>query len=138
MLLIMAFFKKSLTKRYIFQFTKYENKGVSESIDSDNRNFSSVKHQLFIFLNQNILFLECSKKDHTHISDILTLSEYIVRIKVKNKCDGSFLERNKFYMKWNNYSYAAHKGDFLKKFLTRTYIFQLTKYEHKSVSESSY
>ena len=37
---------KSFTKRYIFQLTKCENKGVSESIDSDDRNFSSVKpHQ---------------------------------------------------------------------------------------------
>ena len=69
MLLIMEFFSKSLTKSYIFQFTMYKHTGVSESIDFDNRNFSNVKP----FLHCNILFLECSEKDHTYISDILTL-----------------------------------------------------------------
>ena len=29
-------------KVYIFQFTKYENKGASDNIDSDDTNFSSV------------------------------------------------------------------------------------------------
>ena len=42
---VSAFLKKSRTKRFIFYFTKYEHKGFSESIDSDNRNFSSVTHQ---------------------------------------------------------------------------------------------
>ena len=45
----MAFFK-SLTKRYIFQLTKCERKGVSENIDSDNRNFFSVKPQKIVQL----------------------------------------------------------------------------------------
>ena len=35
-------FYKLLTRRYIFQLAKYEHKGVSESIDSDDRNFSFV------------------------------------------------------------------------------------------------
>ena len=38
------------------------------------------------------------------------------------------IKRVKFYAEWNNYSYAAHKGDFFCKLLTRSYIFQLTKY----------
>ena len=43
-------------------------------------------NKFLIFLKQNILFPECSKKDHqTFISDILTLFEYISRIKIKNK-----------------------------------------------------
>ena len=31
-----------ITRRYIFQFTKYERKGVSESIDFNDTSFSSV------------------------------------------------------------------------------------------------
>ena len=50
----------------MFQLSKCEQKGVSESNDSDDRKFSSVKPQP-IFLNQNILFPECSKKDQTYI-----------------------------------------------------------------------
>ena len=43
MLLIKAiFFHKLLTRRYIFQLTKYEHDGVSESIDFDDTKFSSV------------------------------------------------------------------------------------------------
>ena len=91
MLLVMAFLLlvKSLTKRYIFQLTKCEHKGVRESIDSDDRKFSSVKpQQIFnFFLNWNDLFPECSKKDQTYISDILTLFEYILRIKIKKTCE---------------------------------------------------
>ena len=34
--------KKAFTRGYIFQLTNYEHKGVSESIDSDDRNFSSL------------------------------------------------------------------------------------------------
>ena len=74
-------FLKSLTKRYIFQLTECEHESFIESIDSDNRSFSSVKPQQIF---QNILFLECSKKDQTYISDILTLFEYILTIKIKN------------------------------------------------------
>ena len=44
MLLIIAFLK-SLTKRYISLLTKGEHNGVSESIDSEDRNFSNVKLQ---------------------------------------------------------------------------------------------
>ena len=64
------------------------HKGVSQSIDSDDRNFSTVKpQQIFqFFLNRNILLLECFKKNQTYISDVLTLFEYILRIKFKNKC----------------------------------------------------
>ena len=39
----------------------------------------------FPFLNQNILFPECPKKDQTHILDILMLFEYMLRIKIKTK-----------------------------------------------------
>ena len=75
---------KSLTKRYIFQLTKCEHKGVRESIDSDDRK----PQQIFnFFLNRNDLFPECSKKDQTYISDILTLFEYILRIKIKKTCE---------------------------------------------------
>ena len=38
-----------------------------------------------IFLNRNILFLECSENDQTYVPDILTLLGYILRIKIKNK-----------------------------------------------------
>ena len=42
-LLIKAiFFYKLLTRRYIFLVMHYEHKGVSESIEFDDRNFSSV------------------------------------------------------------------------------------------------
>ena len=47
-----------------------------------------------------------------------------------------FFERTQFYTEWNNYSYSAHNGCFFYKLLTRRYIFQLTKYKHKDVSES--
>ena len=57
-----VFLKKSLPKRYIFQFTKYKDMGVSESTEFDT--FS-------IFLHRNILFLESSGKDQTYILDIL-------------------------------------------------------------------
>ena len=68
---------KSLTKRYNFQLTKCEHKCVSESIDSGDMIFSSVKPQYFFqfLLNRNILFPECSKKNQTYISDILTVCE---------------------------------------------------------------
>ena len=73
----MALFK-SLTKRYIFQLTKCEHKGVSESINSDDRNFSSVMpQQIFQLFKREYFIPECSKKDQTYISDILTLFEYI-------------------------------------------------------------
>ena len=85
MLLAMVFLN-SRTKRYIFQLTKCEHKGISESIDSDDRNFSSVKpQQIFqFFLNWNVFFLECSKEDETYILDILALFKYMLRIKNKN------------------------------------------------------
>ena len=34
----------------------------------------------------NFFKLECTKKDQTYVSDILTLFEYILRIKIKHKC----------------------------------------------------
>ena len=40
-----------------------------------------------ISLNRNILFLECSKNIQTYISDTFTLFEYILRIKIKSKCE---------------------------------------------------
>ena len=81
----MAFCFKSLIKRYIFQLTE----GVSKIIDSGDRMFSSVNPQQIscLFLNQNILFPECPKKNQTYISDILTLFEYMLRTKIKNKCE---------------------------------------------------
>ena len=42
MLLIRQFFYKLHIRRYIFQLKKYEHKGVTENIDSDDRNFSSI------------------------------------------------------------------------------------------------
>ena len=39
-------------------------------------------------------------------------------------------------MELNNYSNAAHKDNFFLKLLTRSYIFQLTKYGNDSVSKS--
>ena len=44
----MAFFK-SLTKKYIFQLTKCEHKGVSESIDSEDRSFPARDLNSFFF-----------------------------------------------------------------------------------------
>ena len=84
MLVIMAFCFKSLTKRYIFQLTECELKGISKIIDSGEKNFSSVKPQqiFYLFLNQNILFQECPKTNQTYISDILTLFECMLRIKI--------------------------------------------------------
>ena len=50
MLAIMAFCFQSLSKRYIFQLTKCEHKGVSKIIDSGDLSFSSVKpQQIFHF-----------------------------------------------------------------------------------------
>ena len=37
-----GFFYKLLTRRYIFQLTKYKHKDVRESIDFDDTNISSV------------------------------------------------------------------------------------------------
>ena len=42
LLIMVFFFFKSLTKMYIFQLIKCENKDVIESIDSDDRNSSSI------------------------------------------------------------------------------------------------
>ena len=42
MLLITPTFYKLLTRRYIFKLTKHEHEAVSESNDSDDRNFSFV------------------------------------------------------------------------------------------------
>ena len=88
MLVIMAFCFKSLNKRYIFRLKECELKGISKIIDYGDKNFSSVKpQQIFnLFLNQNILFQECPKTNQTYISDILTLFECMLRIKInKNK-----------------------------------------------------
>ena len=38
-----------------------------------------------VFLNRRILFLEWAKKGQTYISNILTLFEYILIIKIKTK-----------------------------------------------------
>ena len=80
---------KSLIKSYIFQLTKCEQKGVSKIIDFEDRNFSSMKpQQVFpFFLNQNILFLGCSKNNKTYISDILTLFEYICKGSKLKTCE---------------------------------------------------
>ena len=42
MLFIKVIFYKLPTRRYIFKLTKYDHEDVSESIDSDDRNFSFV------------------------------------------------------------------------------------------------
>ena len=53
----MAFCFKSLTKKYIFQLTKSEHYGTSKTIDSGDRNFSSVKpQQIFYFFKKSRLF----------------------------------------------------------------------------------
>ena len=39
-------------------------------------------------------------------------------------------------MELNNYSYAAHKDNTFYKLLTRSYTFQLAKYEHDGVSKT--
>ena len=44
---------KLLTRRYIFQLKKYEHKGISESIDFDNTNFSSVGLAELLFLKRS-------------------------------------------------------------------------------------
>ena len=64
----------------IFRLTKCEHKGVNQSMDFDDRNFSSVKPQRIFqfFSNQNVLFQEWSKKNQTYISNILSLFEYIL------------------------------------------------------------
>ena len=71
----------------------------------------------FYFLHRNILFLECSEKDQTYISDILALFEYILRIQILKmrvwRRSRSFLERAKFHAVWNIYSHAAHDDVFL-------------------------
>ena len=63
-------------------------------------------------------------------NDYLTLYEFILRIKVlkmrKSEQSQSFLERATFYVEWNNCAYAARNG---------MLHFQLTKCEHKGVSE---
>ena len=84
-LFIMPFCFKSLTKRYIFQLIKYEHRGVSRRIDSGNRNFASVKpQQIFhFFLNQNIYSQSALK----WIRPIFQIFEYMLRIKIKNKCE---------------------------------------------------
>ena len=58
----MVFFK-SLNKRYVFQLTEFEHKGVSESMDSDDRNFSSVKpEQIFHFFKTGIFYSRSALK----------------------------------------------------------------------------
>ena len=69
----------SLTKRYIFHFTKYEHKGFTESIGYDMNFFSVKPQQNFQFF---ILFQECVKYSPTYILDILTLFEYTLRVKI--------------------------------------------------------
>ena len=74
--------RKVTHQKLYFSANKVWTKGVSKIIDSEDRNFSSMKpQQVFPFsLNQNILFLGCSKNNKTYISDILTLFEYIYKV----------------------------------------------------------
>ena len=93
-----------------------------------------------IFLNRNVLFLDCSKKDLTYISDILTLFEYILRIKIKNKCEieddhDRFLNGPNFMRSRIIIPMLLIKAIFFYKLLSRKYIFRLTKCEDKGVSE---
>ena len=44
---------ESLTKRYIFQLTKYEHEGVNENIDSDDKNFSFIGLAELLFLKRS-------------------------------------------------------------------------------------
>ena len=88
-----------------------------------------------------MLFLECSKKDQTYISDTLTLFEYILRIKTENKCENEddldlFLNGPNFMRNGIIIPMLLIKTIFFYKYLPRRYIFQLTKYKHKGVSES--
>ena len=51
------FFKgELLTRRYIFQLMKYENKGVNKSTHSKNRNFSSFSLAELLFLKRSQLY----------------------------------------------------------------------------------
>ena len=115
MLLIIAFCFKALTRTYILQVTK-DNIMVWKYWFWRQKFFQPEASTIFFFLNRNILFPECSKKDQTYISVILTLFEYTLRIKIKfkNKCKNDldlFLNGPNF-IKNGIHSYAAHKGDF--------------------------
>ena len=68
----------------------------------------------------------------------LTLFEYILRIKIKKMGkwgrSQSFLERDKFYVEWNNYSYAVPAFGLNNS--EHGHLLRSGKYEHKDVSES--
>ena len=137
MLLIMAFCFKSFTKRYIFHVLMRLVKVVILTTGT----FPAYEASTYFsfLLNHNILSPKCFKEDLTYILDILTLFAYILRIKIKNKCENQndldlFLNGSNFIQNGiYNYFYAAHKGNFFYMLLTRRYTFQLTKYEHEGV-----
>ena len=95
-------------------------------------------HQIFNFFTSEYFIPWVLSKGQTYTSNIVTPFEYIV---LRNKMlktrklgwSGFFLERVKFYAEWNNYFCAAHNGVF--KSLNKRYIFQLTKFKHKGVTE---
>ena len=100
-------FIKSLTKRYIFQL---EIRALAKVLILTTGIFSAWSlNKFFNFFKMNNLFPECSKKDQTYISDILTLFEYVLRIKIK-KCEneddldlflnGSNFTRNKIIINY--------------------------------------
>ena len=80
-------FLKFFTRKYIFQLTQCWHKDVSESIDYGGRNFSRSLKKKFNFFKPKYFIPEVFWKNQTYISDILTLFECILRIKIKNKCE---------------------------------------------------
>ena len=94
----------------------------------------------YFFKNQNILFPECPYKDQTYISDILTLFEYMLRLKIRNKCENE----DNLNLFWNRPNFIRNEiiihmlliKVIFHKLPTRRYIFKLTKYDHEDVSES--
>ena len=51
-LILNGFFLKLLTRRYIFQLTKYKHKGISKSINFDDANVCSVGRAESLFLKR--------------------------------------------------------------------------------------
>ena len=85
-LLITAFFLSHLPKCISFSSHSVNISALAKVLTVTTGMFPLWSlNKFFNFLNRNILFLECSKKDYTYISDFLTLLGYVLGIKIKNK-----------------------------------------------------
>ena len=141
MVLIMAFFSSHSPKVISFSLQSVNIRALAKVLFLTTGIFQREALTNFsIFLNRNVLFLDCSKKDLTYISDILTLFEYILRIKIKNKCEieddhDRFLNGPNFMRSRIIIPMLLIKANFFYKLLSRKYIFRLTKCEDKGVSE---